>query len=60
MVNIMKFFPDLSPIDDLAVVIDKEDYMKNQSSYRIRKCTWKDCKILCGEYQSIHRKFCGE
>jgi len=30
MVNIMKYFPGLSPIDDLAVVLDKEDYIKNQ------------------------------
>ena len=30
MVNIMKFFPDLSPIDDLAVISDEEDYIKNK------------------------------
>ena len=30
MVNIMKFFPDLSPIDDLVVIKDKKDYLKNK------------------------------
>ena len=30
MVNILKYFPDLSPVDDLAVVLDKEDYLKNK------------------------------
>lgn len=30
MVNIMKYFPGLSPVDDLAVVLDEEDYKKNQ------------------------------
>lgn len=30
MVNIMKYFPDLSPIDDLAVVISKDDYLNNK------------------------------
>ncbi len=30
MVNILKYFPGLSPIDDLAVVLDKEDYLKNK------------------------------
>ena len=30
MVNIMKYFPDLSPVDDLAVVVDQEDYLKHQ------------------------------
>jgi len=30
MVNIMKFFPDLSPIDDLTVISDEEDYIKNK------------------------------
>ncbi len=29
MVNIMTFFPGLSPIDDLAIVMDEEDYLKN-------------------------------
>jgi len=30
MVNIMNFFPRLSPIDDLAVILDEEDYLKNK------------------------------
>ena len=30
MVNIMKYFPDLSPVDDLAVITSKEDYLKKQ------------------------------
>lgn len=30
MVNIIKFFPGLSPVDDLAVILDEEDYIKNQ------------------------------
>ena len=32
MVNIMKYFPDLSPVDDLVVITDKEDYLKNKDS----------------------------
>ena len=30
MVNIHKFFPGLSPVDDLVVILDKEDYIKNK------------------------------
>ena len=30
MVNIMNFFPGLSPIDDLAVILDEKDYLKNK------------------------------
>ena len=30
MINIMKFFPNLSPIDDLVVILDEEDYLKNK------------------------------
>ena len=30
MVNIMKFFPGLSPVYDLAVILDEEDYLKNK------------------------------
>ena len=30
MVNIMNFFPGLSPIDDLAVILDEDDYLKNK------------------------------
>ena len=30
MVNIMNFFPGLSPIDDLAVVLDEKDYLDNK------------------------------
>lgn len=29
MVNIMTFFPGLSPVDDLAIILDEEDYLKN-------------------------------
>lgn len=29
MINIMKFFPGLSPVETLAVVTSKEDYLKN-------------------------------
>lgn len=28
MVNILRFFPGLSPIDDLVVILDEEDYLK--------------------------------
>ena len=27
MVNIMKYFPGLSPVDDLAVILDEKDYL---------------------------------
>ena len=30
MVNIMNFFPGLSPIDDLAIILDEEDYLSNK------------------------------
>lgn len=30
MVNIMKYFPGLSPIDDLAIILDEDDYLKNK------------------------------
>ena len=30
MVNIMNFFPKLSPIDDLAIILDEQDYLKNK------------------------------
>ena len=30
MINIIKFFPDLSPVDDLAVVVSEEDYLRNK------------------------------
>ena len=30
MINIIKFFPGLSPIDDLVIVLDEEDYIKNK------------------------------
>ncbi|MBQ2872413.1 MAG: hypothetical protein IJE89_00220 [Bacilli bacterium] len=30
MVNIMTFFPRLSPVDDLVVILDEEDYIKNK------------------------------
>ena len=30
MLNIMKYFPGLSPVDELAVVTSKEDYLKNK------------------------------
>ena len=30
MVNIMKFFPNLSPIDDLVVITDEDDYNLNK------------------------------
>ena len=29
MVNIMKYFPDLSPVDDLAIILDEKDYIEN-------------------------------
>ena len=34
MVNIKKFFPDLSPVDDLAVILDEEDYLKNKDQIK--------------------------
>ena len=30
MVNIMKFFPRLSPVEDLAVILDEADYLENK------------------------------
>ena len=40
MVNIMKFFPGLSPVDDLVVILDEDDFEKNKDkfdeSYNIR------------------------
>ena len=30
MLNIMTFFPALSPIDDLAIILDEDDYLKNK------------------------------
>ena len=30
MVNIINFFPGLSPVSDLAVILDEEDYLKNK------------------------------
>lgn len=30
MVNIMTFFPGLSPVNDLAVILDEDDYKKNK------------------------------
>ena len=30
MINIMKFFPGLSPVDDMVVVVDEEDFLKNE------------------------------
>ena len=32
MVNIMKYFPELSPVDDLAIIIDRDDYLKNKKN----------------------------
>ena len=32
MVNIMTFFPGLSPIDDLAIILNEEDYTSNLES----------------------------
>ena len=34
MVNIMKYFPGLSPIDDLVVIKDKNDYIKNKDKLK--------------------------
>ena len=30
MVNIIRFFPGLSPVDDLVVILDEKDYEKNK------------------------------
>ena len=30
MVNIMRFFPGLSPVDDLVVILDENDFEKNK------------------------------
>lgn len=30
MVNILKFFPGLSPVDDLAVILHEDDYLQNK------------------------------
>ena len=34
MMDIMTFFPDLSPIDDLAVVLDEDDYKKHKNELK--------------------------
>ena len=34
MVNIMKYFPDLSPVDDLVVILDENDYKKNKDKIK--------------------------
>ena len=34
MVNILKYFPGLSPVDDLAVITSKEDYLKNKDKLK--------------------------
>lgn len=34
MVNIKRFFPDLSPVDDLAVILDEEDYKKHKNEIK--------------------------
>ena len=34
MLNIKIFFPDLSPVDDLAIVLDEEDYKKNKDKLK--------------------------
>ena len=31
MVNIMKYFPGLSPVDDLVVILDENDYLENKN-----------------------------
>ena len=36
MVNILKYFPNLSPIDDLAVITDVDDYLKNNCAFNCR------------------------
>lgn len=35
MVNIMKYFKDLSPIDDLVVIMDEDDYLKNKDNIKL-------------------------
>ena len=34
MVNIMKYFPGLSPIDKMVIIKDKEDFLKNQDKIK--------------------------
>jgi len=34
MVNIMKYFPGLSPVDKMVIIKDKEDFLKNQEQIR--------------------------
>ena len=34
MINIIRFFPDLSPVDDLAVVLNEEDYLANKDKLK--------------------------
>ena len=34
MIDIMTFFPGLSPIDDLAIILDEEDYLKHKEEVR--------------------------
>ena len=38
MVNIMKFFPDLSPVDDLVIIMDENDYKNNKDKIRELDC----------------------
>ena len=34
MVNILKYFPGLSPVEDLVVITSKEDYLKNKENIK--------------------------
>lgn len=34
MVNIMKYFPGLSPVDEMVILKDKEDFFKNQDTIK--------------------------
>ncbi len=34
MINIMRFFPDLSPVDDLVVITDEKDYDNNKDKLK--------------------------
>jgi len=31
MINIMNYFPGLSPVDDLAIILDEDDYINNKN-----------------------------
>jgi len=39
MINIMNYFPGLSPVDDLAIILDEDDYINNKNKiFHLTSC----------------------